>query len=92
MRKNKSKDLADKTNVLTAKELIEFKKLEETFGKKFGIINIEGNFVYGCSDNKRIYLGTKENYYEYRTLKHKKLSNGKSSSPNRFETYNNFNL
>jgi len=72
---NKSNDLECKTkntNNLSKSESKELERLADIFGKKFSIIDIVGNFVYGYIENKKEYLGTKEDYYKYRKLKHQK--------------------
>lgn len=94
MEKDKLSGLENKSSVLTEKELEEFEKLKETFGK-FGNKIIEGNSVYGKGDNKKEYLGTKEDFYRYGALKNKKSTKNKGTyHKTKFlpETYNEFNL
>ena len=66
-------------------EAKELEKLVEKFGKKFNIITIEEEFVYGYINNKRQYLGTKCEYFIYRLLKSKELKNKKNQKKNEEE-------
>jgi hypothetical protein len=75
---NKEKDLSyllerNNKKQLSNSEVKELEKLVKKFGKKFNIIDIEGDFVYGYINNKKNYLGTKSEYCKYRILKHRNL-------------------
>ena len=54
-------------------------KLALQFGKKFDLIDIVGDFVYGYISSKKEYLGTKAEYHEYRELKSANHSKRKKS-------------
>lgn len=79
MRKEKKK--------LTISEFKELEKLVLKFGRKFNIIDIEGDFVYGYTQQKKEYLGTKEEYYKYRRLKNVLLSKDRKAEKMRSEEY-----
>lgn len=69
------------------KESNELEKLLEKFGKRFDIINIEGNFVYGYVENKKHYLGTKEEYHRYRELKATHKNKGKKKENPAYKSF-----
>ncbi len=60
-------------------EISELEKLTIKFGRKFKMISIEDNSVYGYTDNKREYLGNKAEYYKYRKLKTKYSSKNENT-------------
>jgi hypothetical protein len=61
------------------KELNELERLAEKFGKKFSLIDIQGDFVYGCINGKREYLGSLAQYSRYKKLNSKYKNNLKKS-------------
>ncbi len=62
-------------------EINELERLAIKFGRKFKMIAIENNSVYGYIENRKEYLGNKTEYYKYRKLKTKySLKNEKSQT------------
>jgi len=72
---------------LTNNEFQELEKLALKFGRKFNIIDIEGEFVYGYTKERKEYLGTKEEYCKYRKLKSKVYSMEKRAEKMKSEEY-----
>lgn len=60
-------------------EINDLEKLAIKFGRKFKMVAIEQNSVYGYTENKKEYLGSKTEYYRYRKLKTK--YNSKNEKP-----------
>ena len=74
------------------KELNELEKLAEKFGKKFSLIDIQGDFVYGCINDKREYLGSLAQYSRYKKLNskyknHTKKSDGQKAKEDAYKSF-----
>jgi hypothetical protein len=70
---------------LMEKEISDLERLASKFGKNSGIIDIQGDFVYGYINNKREYLGSLAEYSRYKKLKSKYKHHAAKSDSQRCE-------